>query len=90
MRILKYFGERFVVNVVVKGNPILPIQMGYGETVLHLKQKIGAHVLTLMTDQKRVMTDDELVTNRASTYYCSFFHGETLQRLGDLDDVPDR
>lgn len=83
MRILKYFGERFVVNVVVQGK-LLPVQMGYGETVLHLKQKIGAHVLTLVTDQQRVMTDDELVTNRASTYYCS------LQRLGDLDDVPDR
>lgn len=75
MRILKYFGERFVVNVRNSsiGGSTIPIEMGYGETVRHLKEKIGARVLSLelveeRSARRRPMTnDDELLSNRSSS-----------------------
>lgn len=74
MRILKYFGERFVVNVRnVSGGSTIPIEMGYGETVRNLKEKIGARVLSLSIDGRLMMNDDELLSNRSfSTIVFSF------------------
>ena len=68
MRILKYFGDRFVVNVRnASGGSTIPIEMGYGESVRNLKEKIGAHVLSLSIDGRLMANDDELLSNRSSS-----------------------